>query len=148
MICSRCGTSTSATNLEWLQAWLVLVMLQHGLMMHNPSCTLLAQQNLTAIHSRSNTADEDTDDDNFSDDDDEDDEVEAAGALTSMRAAGQAAAAGGRGPMKRQQQKKKQKATAKRARVVAPPTLPEQPGAPRVSSRETRPNPKYTDYNV
>ena len=90
-------------------------------------------------------ADEDTDDDDFSDDDDEDDEVEAAGALTSMRAAGQAAAAGGCGPTKRQQQKKKQKAAAKRARVVAPPTLPEQPGAAQLSSRETRPNPKYTD---
>ncbi|KAF6255902.1 hypothetical protein COO60DRAFT_1532239 [Scenedesmus sp. NREL 46B-D3] len=72
-------------------------------------------------------ADEDTDDNDFSNDDDEDDEVEAAGALTSMRAAGQAAAAAGRVPMRRQQQKKKQKATAKWARVVAPPTLPEQP---------------------
>ncbi|KAF6254520.1 hypothetical protein COO60DRAFT_311378 [Scenedesmus sp. NREL 46B-D3] len=93
----------------------------------------------------SDTADEDSGDNDFSDDDDENDEVEAAGALTSIRAAGQAAAAGGRGPMKRKQQKKKQKATAKRARVVAPPTLPEQPGAPRLSSSETRPNPKYTD---
>ena len=30
MICSRCGISTFVTNLEWLQTWLALVMLQHA----------------------------------------------------------------------------------------------------------------------
>ena len=83
--------------------------------------------------------------------------AEAAAALAAMRASKaaarkEAAAAARKSQQHGQQQQQKRKkqklqftAGGKQARVVLPPTLPEQPGAQRISSREHHPNPRYMD---